>query len=187
MARPRLRRPAALSREQTARLGAFELRRGQPLPLFEALAHSDVALDDLARGSHAAIEETTLAPRLREMLILRTLAQWGARAEWDVHALIYAPVAPLTVAELEWLGGADRPIRWSATERMLIDVADSLRRNAGLPDNLWQALAHLFSPAECAEILMIATQYVKVALMTNALAIPALVPGGPGIAQAKRH
>ena len=187
MARPRLRRPAALSPERAARLCEFELRRGQPLPLFEALSHSDTALEDLAQGSRAAIEETTLAPRLREVLILRTLAQWRARAEWDVHALIYAPVAPLTVAEVEWLGGTERPTRWSPAERLLIDIADSLRREAGLAANLWGAVEHLFSPEQCAEILMIATQYVKVALMTNALAIPPLVPDGPSIAQSKRH
>lgn len=178
MKRQRLGRPAGLPSDK---LASYELRRGQPLPLFEALAHSPTAFEDLAAGTHAAINRTVLPMREREVLILRTLAQWGARAEWDVHVLIYAPVAPITLAEVEWLGGGGHATTWTARERLLIDVADHLRRDAALPRNLWDGIAHLFSSAECAEILMIAGQYVKVALITNALAIPPLAPDGPPI------
>lgn len=184
-ARPRLSRPAGLSSARAERLDAFAFRRGSTLPLFEALAHSQIALEDLAAGTHAAIETTMLPVRLREILILRTLAQWGARAEWDVHVLLYAPAAPLTQVEIERLGGSRRMLGWSAGERLMINLADSLRQGAGIPENLWQALAHAFDAPMLAEILMIATQYVKVALMTNALAIPALVPDGPAIALSK--
>ena len=118
-------------------------------------------------------------------LFCRTLAQWGARAEWDVHALIYAPTAPLTVAEIEGLGGSKRAIAWSPKERLLIDLADCLRATAGVPDNLWDALAHAFDGPQLAEIIMVATQYVKVALMTNALALQGIVKNGPAMVAGK--
>lgn len=176
MTRPRLTRPRNLTAKATQRLAAFGWRRGQALPLFEALAHSQTALDDLAEGTHASLNHSLLPVRLREVLIMRTLARWDARVEWDVHVLLYASFAQLSAEELECLGGTSRFVPWSVAERLLIDAADALRDTTSLSDALWDAIRFTFSPPECAEILMIATQYVKVALLTRALCIPALAP-----------
>lgn len=178
---PRLGRPGTLDAAVGRRLEAFNFRHGQALPLFEALAHSPVALEDLAAGTEAAIERTVLPQRLRELLILRTLARWQARAEWDVHIALYMTTTPLTQEEVKWLGGAPGWIRWTEAERVLIDIADALHERAGIPANLWDALSHAFTRPEIAEILMIVTQYIKVALLTRALELPPLVPNGPGI------
>jgi len=185
MTSQRLTRPHALSPSQARRLEQFEFRGRRPLPLFEAMAHSPAALEDLATGTECSISRSTLPLRQREILILRTLARWNARAEWDVHLVLYMSVAPLSLAEVERLGGGSNFIAWSAEERLLIDVADCLRDRAELPDNLWSALSFLFSAEQCAEIVMIATQYIKIALMTRVLAIPSQQPAGPGIAFSK--
>lgn len=179
MAPQRLTQPATLAPSVAALLDEFVLRRGQPLPIFAALAHSPLALEDLAHGTQGAINGTTLPIRQREILILRTLARWNARAEWDIHVLLYAQEASLSTAELATIGGAPQYRRWNVAERLLLDVADSMRDSDGLEQNLWDALSWRFTAKECAEVLMIATQYIKVALLTRALAIPSLVPAGP--------
>jgi len=170
----------AYSKKQKKVLDKYVFRRGQPLPLFSALAHSETVLKDLDNGTSASIEEIEFPLRLREILILRTLARWGARAEWDVHVLLYAPIAKLTEAEIENLGGNRRRISWASHERLLIDLADALKEHAQVPDNLWDALAHAFDEKALSEILMIATQYVKIALLNNALKMAALTFNSKG-------
>jgi hypothetical protein len=66
-------------------LDPYRLPDGRPLPLFEALAHSRAALDDLRRATAACLGAPALDARTREIAVLRVCARAGAETPGGSH------------------------------------------------------------------------------------------------------
>lgn len=175
---PRLLRPGSLDSPTREVLARYALPDGRPLALFEALAHSPAALTDLRRATAACVGHTTLPVRHREILVLRTVARAGAEAEWAVHVALFGAEAELSAADLDALASPAPPPpgRFTAPERLLVALADALHDTRDVDDALWAALAAHWNRRGLADLLLVATQYAKVALLGTALRIP--VPDG---------
>lgn len=111
----------ALDPETAALLEPYRLPDSRPLPIFQALAHSRTALDDLRRATAACLKAPSLTPRLREIAILRICARAGAAAEWAVHVEMFAAQARLTDTELEALANAPHGAgTWDEQESVVV-------------------------------------------------------------------
>jgi alkylhydroperoxidase family enzyme len=130
------------------------------LPLAEALR---------AVGRHL-LAHGALAPRERELLILRTTARCGAEYEWGVHAVFFPARAGLAAAEVAATRTAPADdARWSERDALLLRLADVLHDEAAVPDALWEALAARWSEAELLEMLAVVGFYHLISFTVNAL------------------
>lgn len=145
-------------------------RRMPLLKLFRALAHNPRVLQRFFAGSLLDRGSLTLAER--ELVILRSCARCGCEYEWGVHVQHLAQRAGFAPAQLRasLLGGADDPA-WSPDQKLLVRLVDELHEHAQLTDDLWQALAARWSPAQLVELVMLAGQYHMVAFVANAFRV----------------
>lgn len=127
-----------------------------------------------------------LPEELRELLILRTAWNTGARYEWGRH-LPLARAAGVTEADIDRITEDPETPGWTDLQRHLIRAADELNRDATVSDTTWEALAEHFGDAELIEITMLVGQYHMVAFFLNATGVE-LEPGfdSTGFAEGER-
>ncbi|WP_406177276.1 carboxymuconolactone decarboxylase family protein [Streptomyces sp. NBC_00996] len=116
-----------------------------------------------------------LPKRLRELLILRTSCNTGARYEWGRH-LPLAKSAGVADADIHRITDGPEAHGWTDLERHLLRAADELNHDARLSDTTWEVLAEHFGDAELIEIVMLVGQYHMVAFFLNATGVE-LDPG----------
>ncbi|MFC7260527.1 MULTISPECIES: carboxymuconolactone decarboxylase family protein [Streptomyces] len=169
----RLPGPAPADEETRRLLEPYRLPDGRPLPIFQALAHSRAALDDLRRATAACLQGTALPPRTREIAVLRVCARAGAEAEWAVHVEMFAEQAGLGVDEVRATAAPGVQDLWPVRDALVIRLADEIHDGCTVSDELWIGLARTYAPQEIVELLLVVTQYLKVACLTNALGLRA--------------
>ena len=160
----------------------------EPLALFRTLAvHSE--LMSRARPLGAGIlAHGRVAPRDREIVILRTCARAGAEYEWGVHAAAFGRATGLTAQQiaataadtpdaLDTPGAPDAAV-WTAADAALLRLADELHDSAAVSDELWSKLAAGYSEEQLLELLVIAGWYRLLAYVINGSRIP-LEPWAP--------
>ncbi|MFI7413064.1 carboxymuconolactone decarboxylase family protein [Streptomyces sp. NPDC049627] len=119
-----------------------------------------------------------LPGRLRELLILRTAWNTGARYEWGRH-LPLAKAAGVSDADIDRLTAGVEAPGWTDVERHLVRAADELNRSAQVSDATWEVLADHFGDAELIEVVMVVGQYHMVAFFLNSTGVE-LDPGFDG-------
>ena len=112
--------------------------------------------------------DSTLSPRQRAILILRTawLAQngylWSAHAGRSDHGL--------TAAEIRQLAdGAGAG--WTAFEQVLIALADEMFRNAAVSDRTWADLSRMYDPTNLADAVVTVSETTASSILFNSLGI----------------
>lgn len=145
------------------------MRGAPPLRLFRTVAHNPRALQRLMAGG--LLDRGSISMRHRELMILRTTALCGAEYEWGVHVTAFAAKAGLTEAEWQATASGTDPGSWSAQDRLVLRLAQTLYDTHTVDDELWAALAAAFEPAQCIELIMLAGQYHGIAFLLNALRI----------------
>jgi 4-carboxymuconolactone decarboxylase len=141
-----------------------------PLKLFRTVAHNPRVLGRMRRGG--LLDKGSIAPREREIVILRTCARCGAEYEWGVHVAFFGRQAGFSDAQVRAtvLGGADDPA-WNDDERLLILLADELHDSAHISDALWTQLAVHWQPGQLIELMMLAGLYHAVSYLINGAGI----------------
>jgi AhpD family alkylhydroperoxidase len=120
------------------------------------------------------LEAVSLAPRLRELVILRVAWRTQCRYEWAQHETM-ARDAGLNAAELAAVAGpADT---WPAPERDLLDAADQMIEAHRVSGDTWRQLADRYGDRELLELLFLVGSYCALALVLNSVDLPP--DGGP--------
>ena len=144
---------------------------GRVLNIFQTLAHHPKLLKRwLVFGNHVLIK-STLSPRERELLILRT--GWNCRAEyeWGQHAAIAKQIG-LTDAEIERVTrGPDAP-GWDPFEAVLLRAADELHRDSCIGDATWAALAARYNTQQLMDVVFTVGQYTLVSMALRSFGVP---------------
>ena len=142
----------------------------EPLKLFRTLAHNPRVLRKFHLGN--LLDRGAIERRDREIVILRTCARCRSEYEWGVHVSVFATRVGLTADQVAaTAGGAADDPAWSASDALLIRLADELHDTATIAPALWNALAERWSPAQLIELLVVAGFYHTVSFVTNAIAI----------------
>jgi 4-carboxymuconolactone decarboxylase len=143
---------------------------GRVLNIFRTLAHHPKLLKRwLVFGNHVLVK-STLPPRERELLILRT--GWNCRAEyeWGQHAEIARHVG-LTDAEIGRVTrGADDPA-WAPQDAVLLRAADELHADSRIGDATWAALAARYTTEQLLDLIFTVGQYTLVSMALNSLGV----------------
>ena len=144
---------------------------GQVLNIFRTLArHPKLLKRWLVFGSHI-LAKSTLSPRHREILILRT--GWLCQAEYEFaqHVAI-GRLAGLSDPDIQRIVDGPDAAGWDTFEAGLVRAADELRRDACVTDATWQTLATQYSEEQLIDALFTVGQYTLVSMALNSLGVP---------------
>jgi 4-carboxymuconolactone decarboxylase len=138
-----------------------------PLPAILGLLghHPRLAAHWLAL-SGGMLDAPVLAPRDRELLILRVAWRTGCGYEWAQHARM-GRSAGLTDAEVAAAAREIDAAPWTADDRDLLAAADQMVAAHRVDDPTWKRLADRFDERELVELLFVVGTYLCLALVLN--------------------
>jgi 4-carboxymuconolactone decarboxylase len=165
----RMRVPPLAPHERDQRQTALVDRAGAEFGVFTTLVRNpDVFADFLPLGERL-LRLSTLDPRERELLIMRTAWRCDAPYEWSHHEVI-GRAAGLTDDDLTAL--AEDTIDDSDSVRaVLLRAADELVGAHRLSDMTWSDLARRYPTEQIIEICMLVGQYAMLAGVLNSLGV----------------
>lgn len=124
-------------------------------------------------GPTGLLDRRVLAPRLRELVILRTCAAAGNDYEWRLHVHTIAARMGLSDREIDDTRSAQPDTRlWSGAEQAAMRLADALVQRLAVDDGLYAQLREHFDEATLIELTQLVGLYTGVAMLA-ALARPA--------------
>lgn len=142
---------------------------GEPLNIFGSLAHHpDLLRRWLVFAGHV-LSKNTIAPRERELLILRTGWNCKSSYEWGQHVLI-ARECGLSDVEIERVT-AGPTAKWLPIDRLLLIAADELHEHQRLSDQTWRALSEHLTTEQMLDVIATVGNYHLVAMFLNTLRV----------------
>jgi len=165
--------------ESKAQLERAEARGGPVLNITRTLAHYPELSSAWGRFARHVLNESSLPPRERELVILRM--GWNCRSgyEFGQHRRI-GQQAGLSLEEVERVKQGPGADGWTDHERNLLRAADELHADAFLSDATWNALAERYDVRQLMDVVFAAGQYNLVSMALNTLGVQ-LEPGTPGL------
>ena len=181
LTKPRVRPLADSEASPEAREVLAGLRAGfggRTLNIFGTLAHHpDLLRRWLVFGNHV-LGKSTLSPRQRELLILRTGWLCRAEYEWAQHVLI-ARASDIDDTEIRRVAEGPDAAGWTELEAALLRAADELHGDSFVSDATWAVLARHLETAQLLDVIFTVGQYTLVSMALNTLGV-ALDPGLEG-------
>jgi 4-carboxymuconolactone decarboxylase len=165
----------AATPEQQA-LMAGRANGGQVLNVYRTLVNAPEAAEAFLKwGRYILSERNDLAPRQREIVILRTGFLCRSGYEWTQHVRV-GKGAGLTDAEVEAIKvGADAP-SWDAADAALIRAADELHKDFFISNETWAELGNHFTTKQQMDVVFSVGQYTQVSMFLNSFGVQ-LDPG----------
>jgi len=133
-----------------------------PVPLDTLARHPDLARAYLAFNRHVLFA-STLPPRTRELLVLRTAAICECAFEREQHEIIARREGLSKSAIARVAQGADAP-GWSPEEIALIRATDELLSDFRVSDSTWEALARTHDDRQLMDLVFTVGAYALLAM-----------------------
>ncbi len=145
--------------------------RGRIINIFRTmLTHPAAAKAFLTWGGYILSRKSTLPPREREIVILRTGFLCKSGYEWTQHVPI-GRKAGLTDDEIARIKlGADAP-GWSAADAALLRAADDLHREQFVTEPVWAQLTKHFNEQQRMDVVFAVGQYTQVSMLLNSFGV----------------
>jgi alkylhydroperoxidase family enzyme len=131
----------------------------------------------LVFGGHI-LGSSTLPPRERQILILRTGWLCRCEYEWSQHVII-GRMAGLSDDEIRRITEGPAAPGWDPFEAALLRAVDELRADAMIGDATWAMLTARYGTPELLDLIFTVGQYTMVSMALNTLGV-ALDPGVEG-------
>jgi 4-carboxymuconolactone decarboxylase len=143
-----------------------------PMPVVMELLANHVPLSEtfLTFTDVLAGEQATLAPKVRELVILRVAWRTGSGYEWHQHARM-AIDAGMTEAQVRAVADGPEADAWSRPERALILAVDQIVDGYEVGEQTWGELAATFEPPQLLELLFVAAGYLALATVLNSIGL----------------
>ena len=115
--------------------------RGSPvINLWKIAAHAPATLLHFIRMGNALLSKTSLAPKLREMAILRTAAILDCEYERRAHALFGKEVG-MTDAQISAIINWESSSAFNKVERAVLQFTDEVAQKGRVRDDIFSSLA----------------------------------------------
>lgn len=132
--------------------------------------HWDAAQKFTVWAYHVMGETSRIAPREREILILRVGWLCQAEYEWGQH-VIFGREAGLTDAEIARIkAGPDAP-GWTPFEAALLRATDELHHDSCIGDATWKTLAERYDDLQMMDVVFAVGQYHLVSMALNSFGV----------------
>jgi alkylhydroperoxidase family enzyme len=137
------------------------------LNVFGTIARHPTLLREWLGFATYALTGSTLGPRVRELVILRT--GWCNRSpyEWGQHVVVARAVGVDDDAIARVAGGPDAD-GWTAAEAVAIRAADELHERSTVTDATWTELAAHYTDEQVLDLVFLVGQYHLVSFALNA-------------------
>ena len=147
----------------------------QIVNIFRTLIHHPKLMKRwLVFGNHILFK-STLPPRDRELLILRTGWRCRAEYEWGQHVVIGKACGISDEEILRITEGPDTP-GWEPFDATLLRAADELHDDSFLSEGTWTALGRRYSTQQVMDAVFTVGQYTLVSMALNSFGVQ-LDPG----------
>ena len=158
-----------MGEEQKELLGE-RFKSGKVFNIFRTLSRAPKAYKRfMLWGGYILSDHNSLAPRERELVILRAGFNWKAGYEWAQHARI-GKECGLTDDEIERIKAGPEADGWSDLDAALLQATDELTADAFITDATWVRLCEL-SEKQKMDLVMTVGQYTQVSMMLNSFGI----------------
>jgi 4-carboxymuconolactone decarboxylase len=181
--RPGMSRPVQQSRPRIAplpeqqwttehqqRIDKFLPAGTRPGNSFRTLLNVPELIDHTMSFHNYILQDSSLPPRIRELLILRTAWLHGSDVIWRERAP-FARKAGLTDAELRKIAQGPTAPGWDPFEANLLRVADQLFRNSFVNDSVFKALAARYDTCPLMDTGMTVSDVAAISILYNNLGV----------------
>ena len=144
--------------------------RGSVLHLYQMLLHSPPVAEGWLAYLTAIRQKSSLAPALRELVIMRVAIVNRAPYEAEQHAPI-ALKEGVTQAQLDDLAQWEGSQRYTAQQRAVLQVTDAMTRNVQVPPAAMAAVREFLSDREQVELVATVGAYNMVSRFLEAFDI----------------
>lgn len=122
-------------------------------------------------GNHI-LGKSTLPPRERELLILRTGALCRCDYEFNAHSAIGRRLG-ITEEELKRVVDGPEAEGWDGFASALLRAADELHEDAFISDETWKVLSDRYNEQQLMDVVFTVGQYHLVSMALNSLGVQA--------------
>lgn len=155
-----------------------KMKVGAAVNIFRTMAHHPKLFKRwLVFGNHILFK-STLPPRDRELLILRTGWRCGSEYEWGQHVLI-GRVSGISLHEIRRIPEGPEAPGWDPFDATLLRAADELHDDHFVSDETWKALGERYSTQQLMDLVFTVGQYTTVSMALNSFGVQ-LDPGVEG-------
>lgn len=116
------------------------------------------------------LQESTLPPRDRELLILRIAWLCRTEYEWSYHS-VSGKQAGLTDQEILRITLGPNANGWTEFDAILLRAVDELHKNACISDSTWNALAKRYTEQQLMDLVFTVAQYNLVSMILNSFRV----------------
>jgi len=155
-----------VQRQQVAKYG----RDGRADNALRTLLHLPELVDGIMPYTVYLSDESTLTPRHRELLILRTAWLCGSQPLWATHTA-RARTTGMTPAEIRRIAQGSDAAGWDPFEATLLRLADQLFRNSSLTDATWRALSASYDMFHLMDAVETVGHFTMLAMLYNSLGV----------------
>ncbi len=149
---------------------AAQFGRGNVYNIFRTLARAPDAYRAFMRwGGYILSDKNSLAPREREIVILRAGFNWKSGYEWAQHVRI-GKQCGLTDNEIEAIKEGPLSPDWSPIDSALLRATDELTSDGFITDRTWGELSSL-TEKQRMDLVMTVGQYTQVSMMLNSFGV----------------
>ncbi|MGH7863901.1 MAG: carboxymuconolactone decarboxylase family protein, partial [Candidatus Binataceae bacterium] len=124
-------------------MGERNMVNGKVVNIFRVLMQHPKLARSWSRFAGYILSQQTLAPREREILILRIGWLNQAQYEWEQHVRI-GKGAGLTDDEIDRITKGPKAA-WDRHDAALVQAADDLKANSVISDETWQVLSERYN------------------------------------------
>lgn len=144
---------------------------GKPLNIHNMMAHHPGLMKAWSPFRNHVVGGSSLSPRQRELLILRTSCNCQADYEWEHHVIrgLQAGLAENEIERVKLGPGADG---WQADEVALLSAADDCHHHYGFSAETLEKVKQHFSDQQQLDITVTVGMYMTLALIIKTWNVP---------------
>jgi 4-carboxymuconolactone decarboxylase len=168
---PRLHpRPPADWDDDTREVMTRVEQDGRVMNIYRTLAHHPKLFKRWSVFGTHVLYRSTLPPRERELIILRTGWLCKSEYEWSQHAVI-GKASGLTDEEIARVMAGTEAQGWSDNDIALLKATDELLLDSFISDKTWAVLSATYDTRQLIDIIFTVGQYKLVSMALNTLGV----------------
>ena len=156
--------------EHQQRIARFLPAGTRPGNGFRTLLNVPELIDHTSSFHNYILQDSSLPPRIRELLILRTAWLHGSDVIWR-ERIPFARKAGVTDAELRKIAQGPAAPGWDGFEANLLRMADQLFRNSFVNDSVFNAMAARYDTCQVMDAAMTVSDVAAIAILYNNLGV----------------
>jgi alkylhydroperoxidase family enzyme len=136
----------------------------------KTLLHLPELVDGVMPYTRYLLEESSLSPRHRELLVLRAAWLLGSQPLWATHA-VRAGTAGLSANEIRRVAQGPDTAGWDPFEATLLRLADQLFKNSSVTGATWQALSGRYDMFNLMDAVETVNHFIVMAMVYNSFGV----------------